>query len=114
MKMKNAIEILIAGCFSLVCIVIGYFLSNFILTKLWGWFVVPIFSVPQISMVQSMGLTLIIGYVLRSSLMIDGKEKLKKEFEDKSPFEILDIVFGYTILTPLFVWFIGYIITLFL
>jgi len=112
--MKSAIEILIAGCFSLVCVVVGYFLSNFILTKLWGWFVVPIFNVQQISMVQSMGLTLIIGYVLRSSLMVDGKEKLKKEFEDKSPFEISGILFGYAILSPLFVWFIGYIITLFL
>jgi hypothetical protein len=76
--------------------------------------VVPIFAVPQISMVQSMGLTLLVGYVLRSSLMIDGKEKLKKEFEDKGPFGILGVVFCYAIVAPSVVWFVGYIITLFL
>lgn len=114
MKNSNVVEIAFALCACFIFCVIGYFLSNFILTQLWGWFVVPVFAVQQISMVQSMGLTLIIGYILRSSLMIDGKEKLKREFEDKGPFEISGIIFGYAILSPLFVWFMGYIITLFL
>lgn len=112
--MKNLIEIVVAACFCFMCIIGGFFLSNFILTKLWGWFVVPVFAVQQISMVQSMGLTLMIGYVLRSILMTSGKEKLKKEFKDKDPVEISGIVFGYAILSPLFVLFFGYIITLFL
>jgi len=112
--MKDLIDVIVAGCFSFVCLVTGFFLSNFILTKLWGWFVVPIFSVPQISMVQSMGLTLLVGYVLRSSLMVDGKEKLKKEFEGKSPAGICYIVFCYAIVAPSVVWFMGYIINLFL
>lgn len=114
MKNSNVVEIAFALCACFIFVVIGYFLSNFVLIKLWAWFVVPVFAVTQISMVQSMGLTLIIGYVLRSSLMVDGKEKLKKEFEDKSPFEISGILFGYAILAPLFVWFMGYVITLFL
>lgn len=112
--MKNIISVFIFGFLCVVCSIVGFFLSNFILTELWAWFVVPVFSVPQISMVQCMGLVLLTGYVLRSNLMINGSDSLKAKFEGKSPSKIFGIVFGYAILSPLLAWFIGYVITLFL
>ncbi len=37
--------------------------SGYVLTCLWGWFVVPTFALPPLTLAQAIGVSLIVGYL---------------------------------------------------
>ncbi len=39
---------------------------GFVLTKLWGWFIVPTFSLPLLSLPAAIGLSLIVGFMAKN------------------------------------------------
>ena len=47
-------------------VILGYIVSGLVLSILWGWFMVPIFEVPEISIVEAIGITLIVHLFMRS------------------------------------------------
>ena len=94
-----------AGCVILaVAIVVSMLLDGLVLRALWGWFVVPTFGIPALTLVQAIGIGLIVSLLI----MTQGTQSTKS-FEDQA----IDSL-GWTIVKPLMFLFLGYIVYLFI
>lgn len=52
----------VAGCFTgLIAIPLGGILNGYAFAVLWGWFIVPVFHLPEIGIVQASGIGLVVG-----------------------------------------------------
>ena len=40
-------------------------LNGYVLSVLWGWFMAPIFGLPNLSIVSAIGVTIVIGYITK-------------------------------------------------
>ena len=81
--------------------------NGYVLSVLWGWFVVPTFGVPKLSVTAAIGIALVVSYIT------DRKDSNEKE--DKRPFgEILREGLTEAIAKSLFVLFFGWIVHLFM
>ena len=47
----------------LVIMIVATLWSAYVLTKLWGWFVIPTFELPELSVAAAVGLALIVSYL---------------------------------------------------
>ena len=47
--------------------VVAIIVRGFVLTKLWGWFVVPVFGLPALHIAAAVGLSLLLGYLLSTT-----------------------------------------------
>lgn len=84
----------------LAFVVSSAMLRGFVFTKLWGWFVVPLFDVPQLSTVYAIGIALLIGMFTNRH----DKEESSKDW---------GTIIVKAFVTPLLVLFVGWIISLF-
>jgi hypothetical protein len=73
-------------------------LNGWAVQTLWGWFVVPVFKVPALSLLQAAGLAVVIGYMTTE---VDTKKS-----EDKSGAAIIVSVFLRAPLAVLTGWVI--------
>ena len=89
-----------------VVILVGAILKGFVLSVMWSWFMVPTFSLPEISTVQAIGIALVISYLTHQRV---DCEKPKREYSELIAGAVID-----AILTPLFVLFIGWFVHLFM
>lgn len=82
--------------FPILVVLLGLF-DGWVLSKLWNWFVVPIFGLKVLTVLEAWGLGLLIGIVKYSS-------------SDKPPKggQELSIAFGSKIATFLLILLIGY------
>ena len=82
---------------SLIALTIMASLLNGVALKLlWGWFMIPTFSLPAISLVQAMGIGIMIGFLTQQHIPRD--QDAKKEvflFEVVSP--VIAIVVGWVV-----------------
>lgn len=66
------------------------FASNLVkgwaLTKLWAWFVVPVFHLPVLSIVQGIGLTLVVGLATFRGIDLKAQEMQEKIIGDDDTF----------------------------
>lgn len=44
-------------------LVITYLINGWVLTILWGWFIVPIFHLPALTLIPALGLGIVAGYL---------------------------------------------------
>ena len=86
----------------IVLVVISSILRGYVLSVLWGWFVVPTFGLPALSIPIAIGISLILAFTTHQI-------SVKKE-EDKS----FGTQFSNIILYPLLTLAIGWIVTLFI
>jgi len=88
------------GKFMLVLIfmVVGTFLGAYVVTKLWGWFVVGAFGVPQISMATAIGLSILISlFSLKYKEESDDFETLTKKFIFAITGKLVALLFGWVV-----------------
>ena len=90
----------------LILIIFATLLRGYIISKLWFWFVVPTFALNPLTIVQAIGLSLIISYVTIS----------KKELEPKDEDFFIEASksFMVSIILAIYALFTGWIITLFM
>lgn len=87
----------------------GFIMNGWVLSVLWGWFVVPLFNIAPLTIPYAIGISTIFAmFVSKNKTMKDDK----KYGSDDLP-KIIESI-AYVFLTPLIVLFIGYIVTLFL
>lgn len=99
---NDGVTCLVMGLWFLVLLVVGLLLAGWVLSILWGWFVVPIFNVENLTIVQAIGLSLVFD------LFASG---LKAEtVDEKDPIDKMLKSAVRVILTPLFFLFIGWIV----
>lgn len=56
-------------------IVVTALMSGWALSVLWGWFIVPVFELPQLTLIQAIGVGMVVSFLTRSS----WKKEEKKE-----------------------------------
>lgn len=54
-------------------------LKGWVLTVLWGWFVVPVFHLPQLSLPAAIGLSAIVGYLTRENVDAVAPVRTRKQ-----------------------------------
>lgn len=70
--------------FYLASLIISLLLSGFVLMKLWAWFIANTFHINPLSLVQSIGMTIFIGWLTMNKTKrekTDLKDDLKKLIE---------------------------------
>ena len=96
--MKTLGKIIVA----IALIVISVILRGYIIAKFWGWFLMPIFNVDEITIGNALGLSVFVGIFTYS--------QDTKRGEDKSFWELsLGVLIGY-LLFLLFGWLLKLII----
>jgi len=93
-----------------VTLVISVILGGWAVSTLWAWFIVPVFAVSQLGIVQAMGISALVTYMTYHG----AANKCKCNDEDKSPWEAIVTGIFTALITPVMFVFIGWIITFFL
>ena len=87
-----------------VLIALSAVTSGWALSILWGWFVVPVFGLPALTIAQAVGVSYVVSFLTRRTAQPNKGEK-----------EHSDVVWGVSVLfiAPLLTLGIGWIIHLF-
>jgi hypothetical protein len=99
--------LLIIGA-SVVNIFLWAIWSGYVLSVIWGWFVVPAFHMPYITIPVAIGLCMI------TRMLTVTTPEQKKELSSKEAMDALIYSFAFDFLFPLFVLGVGYIAHLFM
>lgn len=87
--------------------------NGYVLSVLWGWFIVPTFGVPPLGIVPAIGIALIVNYLTQRTKPI-YKEKDDCEEKEKITGKQITYCVGLAILRPSFALFLGWIVHLFM
>jgi len=88
-----------------LAMIISPIISGFVILKLWGWFVVPIFETHPLRLAEAIGLMFLVNYLKLKRDKETDKDKFWKEFATNIFFLI--IMAGFALLS-------GWVVTLFL
>ena len=80
--------------------IVAYLLNGVALKLLWGWFMVPTLGLPVISLVQAIGIGIVIGFLTQQHIPRDKEQK--KE------------LLVFEVLTPVLAIAVGWIVHLFM
>lgn len=56
--------------------------GGFILTKMWGWFIAPKFGLPQIGIVEAVGISTVVNFVLIGVHLSNAYAEARKKHDD--------------------------------
>lgn len=87
---------------------IGSLWSGFVLMQLWGWFIVPVFKLPALTLASAIGVMILSQFFLKLSL-----HKSSYECEDWEQFlvylnDILSVYFVVPMVSLLMGWVVKY------
>jgi len=85
-------------------VVIATILNGWVLTILWGWFIMPVFNFPALSLVPGIGLALIVSYLTYQDIIC--------ELEDSVDGAIVKLF--QVVIRSLFVLLFGWVLHLFM
>lgn len=104
--------IVVLGLF-LLCLPPIVILSGYTLSTLWGWFVVPLFSLPALTIPYAIGLMIVVTFVFHKKQDSDSDEVSKLvSTEDYTKFLIDKIV--YVLVFNAMTLGIGWVVTKFI
>lgn len=76
MQKKDELFVLIMGTLGIFALIpIASVFNGLALSMLWGWFAVPIFHLPTLTVVQAIGVSLLVSYMTHG----ESHEKEKKD-----------------------------------
>jgi uncharacterized membrane protein len=101
--MPSLIGFVIVLPIALGFVALGATLEGYVLSVLWGWFVVPVFGLPALSIPFAMGLALVVGLLTTNTRGDEAKDPDKKW----TPM-------GVMVMRPAFVLLVGWIVTKFI
>ena len=95
--------IVFLGCLGVAsAMVISSIVGGWALSVMWGWFVVPLFGLPALSIPYAIGLSLTLNYLIANS-----DDKRNKD-EDRTEAALYAIIIAFV--RPLLVLFFGWIV----
>jgi len=86
---------------SLGLLAVGVLLNGFVLSILWGWFIVGVFGLPALTVGQAIGVSMVIGFLTYQQTHDSAK---------KSWAEVLSAGLGLAILKPLITLAFGWVV----
>ena len=81
-------------------VIVTYLLDGVALKLLWGWFMVPTFGLPTVSLAQAIGISIIVGFLTHQHIPRDDIEQRK--------------LLLYQVVVPILAIFTGGIVHLFM
>lgn len=81
-EQEKAIETCMWLAITLALYPIAAIWSSYVFEHLWNWFAVPIFELRSLTMIQSYGVILIVGYIANGSCICDDSRNNEKKFKD--------------------------------
>jgi hypothetical protein len=97
-----------SGCllavFALAMAAPAYIWRGYVLSLLWGWFMVPTFSLPRLSITAAIGIALTVGMLTSCS----------DDNNDKTQAEIFTGLVATSFILPLMVLGVGWVVTWFM
>lgn len=94
-------------CFSVLLVFAATLFSGYVFMQLWDWFVVPVFGLKALLLVQAIGLSAFISFLKYSY-------KKKDKVKEKDSFKNILKAFGDSMLHSAVSLGIGWVITLFM
>jgi hypothetical protein len=98
-------EILIAMigiCAIFAAVAVGMIWRGYVFSILWGWFAVPLFGLPALSVATAIGLSLLIGFATY--------QHIREPKDERSTSQQVGRIVGTSFLYPLFVLGLGWIV----
>lgn len=86
---------------------------GYVLSMLWGWFIVPVFNAPVLGVAPAIGVALLIGYLTKSRANKEKKEEKKQTFSERAEKFLYDDILNVATKASA-VLFTGWIIHLFM
>jgi len=83
-------------------LVVSSILKGYVLSILWGWFIVPVFSLPELTVVSAIGIAIVVSYLTH------------QYNENKGEGKSFDKRIAIIILRPFFVLLFGWVVHLFM
>lgn len=93
----------------MIAVVVGTIVNGWVLSILWGWFVVPLFNLAPLTIPYAIGISTIFSMFIRRP----ESSKNDKKYENDDLTKIIESI-GYALFSPFVVLFVAYIVTLFL
>lgn len=87
----------------LILVVVGTVASGYALSVLWGWFVVPTFELPALTIIQALGISLVVNY------FTSDLQRTQEESKEKSYTKVLFNACLKIVLRPLIFLFLGWV-----
>ncbi len=79
-KLTDSLLKLLGGfVFFVAVVVLGSITNGFVLKSLWAWFIVPVFTLPVLSIVQAIGVAYVVRVLVQSKKY--GAEKTEKPWQ---------------------------------
>jgi len=101
-QMLAALGLLFTGFIGLM--VMSSIINGFVLTKLWAWFMVPAFGLPQLSIPIAIGVSMVVKYLTYQK---------PPESKDENNVNKIGEALGFVIFYPLITLFIGWVVHFF-
>lgn len=73
--------------------IISPIINGFVLSKLWLWFIVPIFQIRQISLIEAIGLVCFISFIAAKKVKTE-QDKFWQELGENVAFLIFSCIFA--------------------
>jgi len=87
----------------IIVMIVTPLINGFVVMKLWNWFIIPIFSLQPLKLIEAIGFTIILAFITAKP----SKNNKEEDFWDKLFESVL-----YTILLGLFTLILGYVVSL--
>ena len=109
---ENDVSVRLLGCLGLIALVavtviISTVINGWVLSVMWRWFISTTFGVAPLTITNAIGLSLLV------SLLTNQRDKTKKKDTQEFSKEFIDVT-SYTIIMPLTILAIGWVVHLFL
>ena len=88
-------------------IVVGSLINGLVLSNLWGWFVVPTFGLPQLSLVPAIGVAMVVRFLTHQYIESPEKKEKKDSTERWTGLVV-------TLFSPFITLLFGWIVHLFM
>lgn len=109
--MRNIVVFVITAVVSVltICVPIAAttIINGWVLSILWGWFMVPILSLPQLSVPAAMGIALVVGNLTH-------QYNPRNKHDEDNDEDTVRLFFALIVFRPLFVLSLGWIVKAFL
>ena len=93
-------------CFTVIALIISTIVGGYVFLQMWMWFILPVFKLPNLSMIDAIGLSFFVDY-----LKNNYNKKSDETEKDISKIALKGIL--TTIIWSVIILGLGYLLTLF-
>ena len=84
-----------AGIFGLL--ILSSLINGWALSLLWGWFIVPVFSAPALTLGQAIGIAMVVSFLTYQNFKSDSSLTIADLFLSTFVRPVLVVIFGFAI-----------------